>query len=459
MPEKTLEELKKLSEPALRHVELVEIARIETPSKADDKASIRWPRRQAKATRFLAMLLRDYGSEAFEAYLLEHARPHGSEHAQGVGVMRFESVYPEGVRDVLFTGPRRMNRGTEPMELEIGHVMSDGRLKEFKLKDEIARFGLDEAQTKQLVRRVIDGMLAQWANPKDGHGQHDMWEHALEAARVYFPTDNELYKKLLLATVVYQGGKESAPIALVWAVLPSMPQGTSLQTVIDHMLERGCSKAEVIDAWNEMLKRQFQHGFKTWIIFDFWHGLQICGGRMGGSVEVNRQCVLRELKAYVESNVQDAIKPDPDRFDRLTLTEQDSLMMVEIVCQFTDREWRKNPSTVEVVEDMFITCLANGKVARAFHMLVQFGTYFGLGDRNAGDADPKKMVATLERLMRGALVKATENKSFGVACALAEHLGETAQADELRERARHMNQRVALDFGFCVFVDSRKFSS
>ena len=105
MPEHTSEELQKLAKPALRHAELIYLARTETPNKAYELALIRWPRRQAKAARFLAILRRDHGQRAFEALITqtEHAQPNGMEHAQGGNAMvTLDSLYPDGVRNVVF---------------------------------------------------------------------------------------------------------------------------------------------------------------------------------------------------------------------------------------------------------------------------------------------------------------------------------------------------------------------
>lgn len=79
------DELQELALSALRHVELVEIAAHHSPNRARDIAALNWPQRQVRATRFLAMLRRDYGAEAFHAFVksMEHTRPTGTEHAQG----------------------------------------------------------------------------------------------------------------------------------------------------------------------------------------------------------------------------------------------------------------------------------------------------------------------------------------------------------------------------------------
>jgi len=83
-----LDELKKLASPALRHAELVNLVRIEnSPSEVQRVAAARWPRRQAKAARFLAMLRRDHGDDVFETFVATTNRARspreGVEHVRG----------------------------------------------------------------------------------------------------------------------------------------------------------------------------------------------------------------------------------------------------------------------------------------------------------------------------------------------------------------------------------------
>lgn len=77
MDKHRLEELQSTSLPALRHVELVELAKVHSPSQVYKLArSAQWPNRQAKAARSLATLRRD-NPEGFNAFLatMERARP------------------------------------------------------------------------------------------------------------------------------------------------------------------------------------------------------------------------------------------------------------------------------------------------------------------------------------------------------------------------------------------------
>jgi hypothetical protein len=79
----TLEELEKLAKPALRHAELVSLAKEKSPNKVYEIAVARWPKRQAKAARSLAQMRRD-NPQAFEAFIatIEHARSEWSDTEQ-----------------------------------------------------------------------------------------------------------------------------------------------------------------------------------------------------------------------------------------------------------------------------------------------------------------------------------------------------------------------------------------
>lgn len=80
-----LEELKKSSMPAIRHVELVELARTHTPNQARSLAdSANWPGRQVRAVRSLAIIRRDFGAEVFNDFIatMEHARSNETEPVQ-----------------------------------------------------------------------------------------------------------------------------------------------------------------------------------------------------------------------------------------------------------------------------------------------------------------------------------------------------------------------------------------
>jgi len=439
MPEHTLEELKELAKPALRHAELINLARVETPSGADEKASIRWPRRQAKAVRFLAMLRRDHGQRAFEALVssTEHARPKGSEHAQGDTVMvTLDSLYPVGIKDVVL-GPPDVRK---PEDLALC-VLPPQRWKAVSLKDEVSRLKLTPTQERELVRRLIDSMLANNAYTLT-------WGAALLAAKTYFGDDKALYKKILVAMVSLGGLVEDA-VSMPSAIMPekldglrqdgSPPSAVCLQMVVDHMLESGCSEKEVRSIWSKMLRARFERGFFSICIYSWWKGLKIGEKDFATeALEVNRQCLLRELQ-YL-AGVQES---------RITyFSFEEYLEMVHDLCHDCGFDWCRSDDIRTAVEDMFIHCFASGQVGRAFCILKRFGGHFNVFYDEARAGDRSSIEVAMQRLMRGALDKACDDRNFGIATALAEHLGDIERADQLREMARHLNQPVRLDFAF-----------
>jgi hypothetical protein len=89
-PDARVEELKHEAQGAISYPELVALATdvSNSPNRAQTLAASRWPRRQARATYFLAQLRRDFPNEFAQLVSktptpIEHARPNGTEHAQG----------------------------------------------------------------------------------------------------------------------------------------------------------------------------------------------------------------------------------------------------------------------------------------------------------------------------------------------------------------------------------------
>jgi hypothetical protein len=85
-----VEELQHEAQGAIGYPELVALASdvSMTPNRAQSVAASRWPRRQARATYFLAKLRRDFPEEFAQLASItitptEHARPQRSEHARG----------------------------------------------------------------------------------------------------------------------------------------------------------------------------------------------------------------------------------------------------------------------------------------------------------------------------------------------------------------------------------------
>jgi len=468
MPERTLDELKELAKPALRHAELVNLARTETPNKADEMALVRWPRRQAKATRFLAMLRRDYGLGAFEALVLslEHARPEGAEHAQGGSVMvGLDDLYPVGVQNVAFK-PYAL----KPKDIVIW-VFTGDKPAEVSFDQEVTRLELTAEKRGTLVRRIVDAMFSQWANPKihQGRAGHaGSWSTALMAVREYLADDREYCKKVLSATVIYLGGWADEPAELAYAVaaealskmkqtdedknfLSGLEPNKALNLVLQELLRAGFSEKEIMAMWPEMLMRRYKRNFLTACIVGWWRNLKFGEGRYFGyavAEEVSKLCLIRDLEHLVFNSFRDTLSPHHCNLEIIYKAELEILDCVAMACGY---EWCNSKDTIETFEHILVRGLARGQAAKVSIILARLGRCFGL--YNTGVLEKEQFLNSLHRLMWGAIDQAVEDRNFGVACALAEYLGETEQADELRDKARHLNQRVALDFTFYTRED------
>lgn len=404
-----MDELKQLSLSALRHAELVNLAR-------------------------------DHGPEALEAFIMEHVRPNGSEHAQGDDEMKFEVMYPEDVCNVMFT--HTVDGPNGPGTLYLRHFTGDGH-RDLSLREEIDRFQLDEAQTKVLVRRVLQAMLDRWVNPKVGQFYYgSMWGSALLAARTYLD-DHELLKKLLLAAVVYRGGHSKDPVGLLVAVVPQeklakieqtsedqnrlsglMPN-KALQLVINYLLESGCTEEEVRTAWAEMLRTRQRDCFKTVCITEWWKGLKVGEGDLKKEAEpIACQLLLHEFNNILVKGCFDWNDP---RYSQNGRAPEDFMKVIDFLLSQTDFNWRnRNKETKKLVRDYFVRCVARGKLGTAHYMLVRYGRCFDLWSVRVGRPD-ENLDTAMERLMRAAIEEAEKSRSYGIATALAEYSGGIGQ--------------------------------
>ncbi|MCX6784352.1 MAG: hypothetical protein NTV81_00200 [Candidatus Komeilibacteria bacterium] len=468
--EHNLAELQELAKPALQHVELINLARIETPSQAYELALSRWPRRQAKATRFLAMLRRDHGQGAFEALITptEHARPNGTEHAQGEKMVMLDSLYPDGVRNVVF----KPHAHTAD-RLAIWFLTTGEQPREVSFQEEVNRLNLDTEQTQVLVRRIVDAMLAQWATPKANQFSYGgIWASAMLAVRTYLADDSELYKKVLATTIMYHGGCSKDPTNLLTAVisqeelakvkqteedknrLSGMMPDKSLQMVIDHALKY-FTPEELDDLWRQMLQMRVREGFITGCIVEWWEHLKIDGEYIRDrkiTKEASQYCLTRDLKILLSQEYDTLSVNATASYVHLKISSEKYLQMLESVAS-NCHEWCESEEGQEYFEGVLMNCLARGQAAKASITLARFGRHFNFCSWQVTLCEQVKFEKSLHRLMRGAIELAVNNRNFGVASALAEYLGEEEQADDLRQKARHSKQKVALDFTFYTRAD------
>lgn len=401
----------------------------------------------------LAILLRDHGQRAFEALIIktEHAQFKGMEHAQGVNGMKvtLNSLYPMGIRNVVF----------ESHAVTTDHLtivfLGSGKPRKIKFLEEIDHLKLDADQTRTLVRRIVNAMLAQWATPKVNQPTGGyMWCSAMLAVRTYLADDREFYRKVLAATIVYHGGCAKDPVALLRAVIPQeeiakieqtekdknrmsgMMPDKSLQLVIDHSLKY-FSPEELSDLWRKMLEMRFREGYHTSYIME-WNGNIKIADKYIEANDVRRQCLIRDLRKLSKEHSY-----DPTR-SQIEFTDEHMMWQLESLATHS-WEWLQTTEGKECFDGLIVECMATGQVAKAAAFLARLSDFSNRCSSAYFSCEKEKFDEPFFRLMHRAVDLAVEVHSFGVATALAEYLGETERADELRKYARLYGQKVALD--------------
>jgi hypothetical protein len=191
--------------------------------------------------------------------------------------------------------------------------------------------------------------------------------------------------------------------------------------------------------------------FKTTYVTNWWRGITV-NGRPLQAEETAQHYLLYELKDVLVEGCFDWNSPHGNHIGRAP--EEFMTKEIYFLLQQCGNEWLKSEKVCDLVEEYFVHCIARGKVGTAFYFLVRFGGlhlhlyYF---DAHRTDHEKGPNVA-MEKLMRAAVGKAEELRNFGVATALAEHLGQAEEADRLREMARELKQRATLDFMFYLEV-------
>jgi len=247
----------------------------------------------------------------------------------------------------------------------------------------------------------------------------------------------EMQKRFLHTTLVHEGGSQKYVQGLTRSIIG--PEQHSLQDIVSYLFAHGFTESEVLQAWYEMLEMRFRNNFLTPNIFEFMNGVMINGSDLKVFKEIQPVCqlmIVREFKNVLVDGCFDS-GPVPKR------STEEFMKMLHTLLFCTIHDWQRG-ELATIVKGHLIHCLARGAVGTAQHILIRFGYYMGLFSGNLTDSE-----VTLMKFMPAAMVTA-ENvlKQYGVACALAEHLGKAKEADRLREKARTAQQRVALNYMF-----------
>lgn len=443
MPEHSLEDLKTVSLPALRDAELVNFGRAESPSKAYELAFARWPRRQAKAVRFLAILRRDYGNEAFEAFLMEHARPQGTEHAQGAKVMEsFDHIFPGGLTGAVISG-----NGHDPQKLGLYRHNRSGEGQHEFLSDIARRHNLRKSEVGQVVHQVVAASFELWARAPETLDPESCAAACL--ALIYYSQSNDeteaLLKKLLLL-MVKAAGRSDYPRDLIKAAVTSdhLPAGGSvhliMQDVINGLLQNSrITPEELGEAWVEMLRIRDGQNYISEVNAPFWYGLTI--GDKSVSVlaqDTIRAWAMRDVEAMLATGFGSYNQPE------VAAAELEKLLTA------CDHKWLRSEEVVVDVENHLVVSMAEGHASRVAYFLNRYGKLFGFHDGGGCSRIESEVAKHLQRLARGAVAEAERRYQYGIGSALAEYLSDHETADRLRAAARAQKQRVGLNWSFYV---------
>jgi hypothetical protein len=111
---KSLPELKRLSHSAMSHVDLIEIAMRNSPNKSAQLAEANeWSKRLVQSCRYLAILRRDFGQNAFDDYVQE------TEQA------RVATTTPEPVRNTKETNVKKLDKAARDRILQNANLCED----------------------------------------------------------------------------------------------------------------------------------------------------------------------------------------------------------------------------------------------------------------------------------------------------------------------------------------------
>jgi len=507
MDKHRLEELKRLSMPAIRHAELVELARSHSPSQTQKLArSAGWPSRQVKAVRSLSILRRDHENEVFENFIatMERARTEKAvtEQAQDnrrTGMKNRTAKNLERVKDPIARLRLATKNGLKEQALEIiasliekwkvffwtdqdGEILfntlkKDPDLSEFENMNNLRSpkrqqnlisffppkenrsslvidfdgmidyFELDAEKTKEIVCAILEKTIAK--------APIDNWRLLWATTRMcreYLNTDETLATatEIWLLQSHLRSGKlfELRRKALPLQMKRAEDECDELNPIVDRFLELGWTMDEV----------------KAEFIFVIQKAVSNCRPQFMLAL-AGAKCFTRE--DYVKGEVGKLLREKYRPWAWECLTESKGDYWPKIYCQllrcgltsnYRDRE------DMDFYRQEFIKLLAQGKLNRVWQLILIIGPhilfYAELESRFSKEAEKYLTSLTLD-----AYRMAYENGNFGVAAALSQQFNildeekiEIQADDSVRkeyvelfgEQEGTHNMRITLKEGFLL---------
>lgn len=475
MAKKSLQELKKLSVSALRHAELTSLARDEnlTPNQVQEHATnLRWPTRLAKAARFLAILRRDYGLEALDAFITttEHARSERSEteHAREKEKMedsirraiarmpgnsgKLKLMIKQGLREdleglltelitnttITLRDNFHLHAGGEViLERPDGSREADNKSVYLVVSErgDLSRdtlvhidfeglcnfFNWSTDEIKLMARVVLQKIMDE--PPKE---QHTWFLRPMEIlVSNYFETNEEfaIKTKLWIATMYIRC---SAPFEINRHVLRDysyrrVSDRQQLDAVVDHLRNLGMSDQQICDllierATGENGERLASHGMQN--------VLALLGAKCFNSEQVREQrsSLLRKhflAKAWKECFGDEKSPRTPIGWQVDCLRELGKIGLWKRAMPSGMRHYRNPDDDLDFIRARLVEMLSVGRLSLVFQLLLMFEHEWGL--IYSGTAKD-----CVYGMLPDAFMMAYESSRYGTASALSQHFGQDA---------------------------------
>lgn len=497
MSENRLEDLKRASKPALDHVELVELARTQSPSQARKLArSASWPNRQADACRSLAVLRREFGTEVFETFVATTGRARTADAV--TEYVRDNRSNP--MQDRILSSLSRITDPVARLRLTVKHGLKaeaksiftelvtdyrsffwsdrvEGTDILFDTLVDVERPGMVSYDNKEQVERKhkhLNRILLAFADPSDGTVKSVA---DFEGARSYLDLNNEetisvvrtvltsicshepspaswrFFRPAKIIRRMYLPDDDSLAIqSELWLLQSQFRDGrlfelreTALPIPVEGHPDNEADELDpIVDRFIELgwTMQQVRAEFLNFLRTHMENGrpqfiLAVAGAKCFGFEDAERDDLVR---AVYRPKLWNDLKRGNGKF---------LITMYSRFQRHGFRAYSRREEDKAWYRTEFVDMLANGQLSKAFQLLLILGHEIGV---IYGEMESSRFESTskyLKEIMPDAFWKAYSSGNYGVAAALAQQFGDDVCYNEepIRNEVMEMAdaKREALD--------------
>ncbi len=446
MLEHTQDELQKLAVPALRHAELVQLARTKRPNEARNIAHTSgWPRRQVRAVKFLATLVRDYGPGALDALItsMEQVRAAQAAPEQAREKLKMETRLKDRykllqnpadklrllIENNLFEDATALieecakgacyfsfYRGSKSdrtfFETPNDHPdkncfaaffgSESYALFAFNFEGMATTLGWTDDVKLRIVRELLGGL-----ERMKGHVSMMTVCAALTVARHYLgnedPLSRDAEKRTLLSNL-YNGDVFDMRRVLAGKPERAADSRQELDPVVDRLVEIGMPMEKVRETFLDFLQ-------KYGGLWNLTISLAVAGAK----------CFVRPDRERDRILWEQCIAPYWPHY----LKEKESRLLHELYALMNLINWMEEESKqrTRVLVSGITSLISKGELTHAFHTVLAIGRCFYYCERIEKDL-LTKAAAFVQSLIPDAFALAFDAGEYGIAAALVQHAGE-----------------------------------